>query len=72
MTYIFSVEMKKVRIAGPKMSPQKPKVEIPASIAKKMRSSLMFVGVVTSFSLIHLMMNGLTKVSATSEMTMTE
>lgn len=64
--------MKKVSMAGPKMMPQKPKVEMPASIAKKMSSSLIFVGVLTSLSFIHLMMSGLMKVSATSEMTMIE
>lgn len=43
------VEIKKVRIAGPKIIPQKPKLEIPAIIDMKIKSSLILVGVLTSF-----------------------
>ncbi|KHF21937.1 hypothetical protein PO81_00245, partial [Vibrio parahaemolyticus] len=60
------------KIAGPNIIPQKPKVEIPAIIAKKIKSSLILVGVFTSFLLIHLMIKGLIKVSAIKEITITE
>ena len=66
------VEMKKVKIAGPKIMPQKPKLEIPATIDKKIKSSLILAGVFTSFWLIHLMIKGLIKVSATKEITSKE
>ena len=59
-------------MAGPKIIPQKPKLEIPAIIARKMRSSLIFVGVLTSFSLIHFIISGLMSVSAIKEIIMKE
>lgn len=59
-------------MAGPSMMPQKPKLEIPATIAKKIKSSLILVGVLTNFSLIHLIIKGLMSVSATKEITKKE
>ena len=59
-------------MAGPKIMPQKPKLDMPASIAKKISNSLILVGVLTSFSFIHFMMSGLMKVSAIIEITTIE
>ena len=41
--------MKNVTIAGPIIIPQKPKVERPATIEKKIKSSFTLVGVFTTF-----------------------
>ena len=64
------VEIKNVTIAGPRIMPQKPNVVIPAIIAKKMSSSFIYVGILTSFEFINLMTSGFRSVSAPNEITM--
>ena len=64
------VETKNVTIAGPSMTPQKPNVVMPAIIAKKMSSSFIYVGILTSFEFINLMTSGFSSVSAPNEITM--
>ena len=64
--------MKNVTIAGPIIIPQKPNVERPATIEKKITSSFIFVGVFTTFLLIYFIIIGFTKVSANIEITTIE
>lgn len=64
--------MKNVSMAGPSIMPQKPKLEIPAKMAKKIKSSLIFVGFFTNFSFIHFIIKGFTKLSAKNEITTIE
>ena len=51
------------------MTPQKPNVEMPAIMAKKMSSSFIFVGILTNFEFINLMIGGFSSVSAPNEIT---
>ncbi len=58
-------------IAGPRIIPQKPKVESPAMIAKKISSSFIFVGTFANV-FMYFIISGFIKVSAMIDMTMIE
>ncbi len=66
------MDIKKVTIAGPIIIPQNPKVDNPATIEKKIKSSFILVGFFTTFKFIYLIMIGLIIVSAINDITIIE
>ena len=54
------------------MTPQNPKLLIPASIAKKITKELIFDGVFIAFSFTYSMITGFIKVSAIKDITTIE